>query len=72
VPVRKARLNHRCKVELVDVHYLRLGTYKDEYSSDGLGFHIEKSRGARSLGGYFVNFSMHKKKGLKRTVEELS
>ena len=72
VPVRKAKLNGKNKVELVDVHYLRLGTYKDEYSSDGLGFHIEKGRGARSLGGYFVNFTMHKKKGLKRTVEELS
>jgi hypothetical protein len=72
VPVRKAKLNGSNKVELVDVHYLRLGTYKDEYSTDGLGFHIEKGRGARALGGYIVNFTMHKKDGIRRTVEELN
>lgn len=72
VPQRKAKLNGRHRVELVDVHYLRLGTYKDEYSTEGLGYHIEKGRGARPLGGYFLNYSMHKKEGLHRTVEEIS
>ena len=71
VPYRKSRLNAQHKMELVDIHYLRLGTYKDEYSTEGMGYHIEKGRGPRALGGYIINFKMMKK-GLQRTVEELT
>lgn len=71
VPKMSARLNHHDRVEQVTKHCIRLGTYKDEYVDGAFGFHVEKGRGARPLGGYYLNFRFLGAKGLKRGVEEI-
>jgi len=41
------------------VHWLRAGTYKDCYADGAAGYHIERNRGPRSLGGWWVRFYTH-------------
>jgi hypothetical protein len=41
-------------------HYVRCGTYKDEFEDGHAGFHVEKGRGPRPLGGWWQRFSLRK------------
>lgn len=71
-PIRQAKLNKANRVEQTTIHCMRLGTYKDEYQDGATGWHVEKGRGARPLGGYFLNYTFQRKAGLKRSVEEMN
>ena len=55
-PVMMAALKNNNRVEQRTVHCVRLGTYKDEYADGHEGFHVEKGRAPRALGGYWLNF----------------
>jgi hypothetical protein len=59
-PVKRVRLNKANKVNQDTVHYIRSGSYKDEFQQGQGGFHIEKGRGPRKLGGWWLRFSAGK------------
>lgn len=70
-PLRIAELTSTHKERMIDLHCVRLGTYKDEFSgAEGRGYHIEKGRTPRSLGGYWMKFHLSSQKQFSRTVEE--
>ena len=37
---------------------LRCSTYKDEFQDGDHGFHVEKGRGPRPMGGWWLRFRM--------------
>ncbi len=52
------------------IHCLRLGTYKDEYQEGSGGWHIEKGRGPRPLGGYWLRYEFGRNKEIYRSAME--
>jgi hypothetical protein len=42
------------------VHQVRTSTYKEEYSSGEGGFHVEKGRSPKPLGGYWLNLQQER------------
>lgn len=48
------------------VHYIRTSTFKDEFGTDG--WHVEKGRGPRPLGGYWLLFRWSEKKGVDDNI----
>lgn len=55
-PIIKMTLNDSSNIVKRKCYCVRLGTYKDEYSEGESGFHVEKGRGPRPLGGYWLRF----------------
>ncbi len=52
----RQHLNDMHNVDLRPVHYVRCGTYKEEFEKGAYGFHVEKGRGPRPLGGWWLKF----------------
>ena len=40
------------------VHQVRTATYKEEWADGYMGFHVERGRGPKPLGGYWMNLEM--------------
>lgn len=53
-PVVHAYLTAANQVKHRSVYMVRCGTYKDEFGAGEGGFHVEKGRGPRPLGGYWL------------------
>ena len=56
---RRISLNESSRQVTSDRYYVRCGPYKDEYEDGHAGFHIEKGRGPRPIGGWWQRFSMY-------------
>lgn len=56
-PVQRLRLNEASQLTRDYVHFVRCSTYKDEFEDGHAGFHVEKGRGPRPLGGWWQRFS---------------
>lgn len=48
------------KVTHRPVHQIRTSTYKDEFADGNGGFHVEKGRKVKPLGGYWLKLSVHR------------
>lgn len=57
-PVERVSLNDSSTLTRDSSSYIRCGTYKDEYEDGYAGYHIEKGRGPRPLGGWWQRFSV--------------
>lgn len=57
-PVERMRLNDASTLQRDQMHFIRCGTYKDEFADGHAGFHVERGRGPRPLGGWWQRFSM--------------
>ena len=57
-PVTRAYLSQQSIPSTRTMYCVRLGTYKDEWQDGHGGFHIEKGRGPRPLGGYWMKLGM--------------
>lgn len=68
VPVVTTSLTDSGTKRLNNRYYLRLGTYKDEFSAKG--FHVESGRGPRPLGGYWVRLSVGHAHAIKCEIRE--
>ena len=62
-PDVQACLTEKGMVMQKQVDWVRCGTYKDEYVDGALGFHIEKGRGPRPMGGYWCRFHKRRAEG---------
>ena len=56
--VKRLRLNDSSVPSSDTMHYIRCSTYKDEYADGAAGYHIEKGRGPRPLGGWWMRLSV--------------
>jgi hypothetical protein len=54
VPGMRVSLNDGNVVEQREQHFVRCGSYKDEYGAGEGGFHIEKGRPPKPLGAYWM------------------
>jgi hypothetical protein len=54
----RVHLNEANVVEQRQVWSIRTGTYKDEYQDGAYGWHVEKGRGARPLGGWWLRWTL--------------
>ncbi len=54
----RAELSAANIVRQKKVTFIRCSTYKDEYGDGHSGFHIEKGRGPRPIGGYWLSLRM--------------
>jgi hypothetical protein len=61
-PVERMRINDASAIQRDQMHFIRCGTYKDEFEDGHAGFHVEKGRGPRPLGGWWQRFSVRNKK----------
>jgi len=52
--------SHQKKLNLKEVHQIRTGAYKEEYGDGYGGYHIEKGRPPKPMGGYWMNLEMVK------------
>jgi hypothetical protein len=57
-PVQLMQLSDASVLHSKTRHYVRCGTYKDEFEDGHAGFHVEKGRGPRPLGGWWQRFSV--------------
>ena len=53
---RRVSLDNADNVVKRTVHWLRAGSYKDDYADGAAGHHVERNRGPRPLGGWWVRF----------------
>jgi hypothetical protein len=51
-------------------HHMQLGSYKDGKEDNYAGWEVEKNFAPTPLGGWWVKFKYHKKKGLKLAFQE--
>lgn len=68
-PTQRAFLNRNNNVNTKQLHFIRCGTYKNEYQDGSSGWAIEKGIGPRPLGGYWIEYTMSRE-GLKRKIYE--
>lgn len=61
VPIARERLTKGGAVTRDLVHYIRTGTYKDEYGEGKGGFHVEKGRPPKPLGAVWLRFYVRAK-----------
>jgi hypothetical protein len=61
-PVERIRLNDSSTLVRDRMHFIRCGTYKDEFEDGNAGFHVEKGRGPRPLGGWWQRLSLRNDK----------
>jgi hypothetical protein len=45
------------------IHHVRTASYKEEYDEGYMGFHVERMRPPKPLGGYELNFTMRRQRG---------
>lgn len=65
LPIARERLTRDGVITRDLVHFVRTGTYKDEYSDGSGGFHILKGRPPKPLGAVWLRFFLrHKETGL--------
>lgn len=57
-PVERIRLTEASVLQRGEMYFVRCGTYKDEFEDGHAGWHIEKGRGPRPLGGWWQRFSI--------------
>ena len=57
-PIVQAQLTNANSVKHKTKYMVRCGTYKDEFGTGKGGFHIEKGRGPRPMGGYWLRVRM--------------
>lgn len=57
-PTRRISINNDSQIITDYMHYIRMGTYKDEYEDGYAGFHVEQGRGPRPLGGWWLRISV--------------
>lgn len=50
--------SHQKKLNLKEVHQIRTGAYKEEYGDGYGGYHIEKGRPPKPMGGYWMALEM--------------
>jgi hypothetical protein len=67
--VERTRLNESSVQTRDQMHYVRCGTYKDEFEDGHAGFHVEKGRGPRPLGGWWQRFSVRGQKVIVDWIE---
>lgn len=60
----RAYLNEASIVEHRPTAFVRTSTYKDEYQEGAHGFHVEKGRGPRSLGGFWIRMYFREATGV--------
>ena len=58
VSQRRMSLNDAATIVADECQYVRCGTYKDEYEDGFAGFHVEKGRGPRPMGGWWQRISV--------------
>jgi len=63
VEASRQRLTHKGNTITRPVHYIRTSTFKDEFGTDG--WHVEKGRGPRPLGGYWLLFQWSERKDVE-------
>ena len=64
----KFEINHK------EVHQLRTAAYKEEYEDGFGGFHIERGRPVKPLGGYWMTLSSNRRQeqGHRKLSAEIS
>jgi hypothetical protein len=53
------------------VHQVRTATYKEEWADGYMGFHVERGRGPKPLGGYWMTLEAGRFVGKDRRGPEL-
>jgi UDP-2,3-diacylglucosamine pyrophosphatase LpxH len=51
--------SHQKKLKLKEVHQVRTGAYKEEYGDGFGGYHIEKGRPPKPMGGYWMTLEVN-------------
>jgi len=69
-PVERAYLSTNNKVLTKPLHFIRCGTYKNEFKDGAGGWSVEKGIGPRPLGGYWLEFTFHRREGVRRKIYE--
>lgn len=57
-PVVQAQLTDQNAVRHRTKYMIRCGTYKDEFGTGAGGYHVEKGRGPRPMGGYWLRVKL--------------
>lgn len=57
-PVERIRLTDGSQICREQMYFVRCGTYKDEFEDGHHGWHVEKGRGPRPLGGWWLRFKV--------------
>ena len=52
--------SHQKKLKLKEVHQVRTGAYKEEYGDGFGGYHIEKGRPPKPMGGYWMTLEVNR------------
>jgi UDP-2,3-diacylglucosamine pyrophosphatase LpxH len=52
--------SHQKKIKLKEVHQVRTGAYKEEYGDGYGGYHIEKGRPPKPMGGYWMEIGFER------------
>jgi hypothetical protein len=68
VPIARERLNNAGTVKRDIVHFVRAGTYKDEYGSGAGGWHVERWGAPKPLGCAWLHFQYDYKNVIKMDV----
>jgi hypothetical protein len=53
------------------VHQVRTATYKEEWADGYMGFHVERGRGPKPLGGYWMKLKVEREKSKNRRGPEV-
>jgi Icc-related predicted phosphoesterase len=69
-PLMRTRLSSSHKPINDTLHFIRTGTYKDEFNDGAAGWANERAMGARPLGGYWLEFAIKEKQGISYRVYE--
>jgi hypothetical protein len=73
VTYMKERLSSQLKVKLKQELHVRTPTYKEEYEDGSGGYHVEKGRPPKPLGGRFLELEVtHKQKDNKKELKVLA
>ena len=68
-PLVQAYLDTKNKVKQRKIHFIRTGTYKDEFKDGAHGWANEKAMGARPMGGYWLEWYNTNKMWHRRIYE---
>lgn len=69
-PIEQAYLSTGGYVRTKSIHFIRCGTYKNEFKDGSGGWSVEKGIGPRPLGGYWIELAMERERGLLKKVYE--
>ena len=68
----RVRLDSGGRVKRREIHYIKTGTYKDEYRDGSGGWHVETGKPPKPLGAYWVRFTAQTGSGALRVFSEVS